>query len=380
MSDEHTRRALVLVTDAYGGRGGIALYNRNLLKALCEFPKMERVLAIPRKIYYALEEMPGNLHYPVGAAGGKFRYLFSCLGTLFSEPRFDLIICGHLHLLPFARLLGCFYSCPVIPVIYGYEAWNPTRHFSANYLCRGLKSFISIRRFTARRLIEWAKIPNAEYHYLPNCIDLSKYGVRARRADLVERYKFQNKTVIMTAGRLDAGVDLNKGIDEVLGVLPELRTRIANLRYLVVGDGEDKVRLMEKARRLGIADLVVFTGYVPEAEKADHYRLADVFAMPGSNPGFDRYPYRFVFLEALACGVPVVGCRLEDPWEANDTDSRLIIQVDPNNNDEIIQGIMTALSYPKGTLQPQLERFTFEGFKARLHEIVSKILSGPASG
>jgi len=110
-------------------------------------------------------------------------------------------------------------------------------------------------------------------------------------------------------------------------------------------------------------------------EKADYYRLADVFAMPGSDPGFDRYPYRFVFLEALACGVPVVGCRLEDPWEVNDPGSRLIIQVDPNNKDEIIEGILTALTRQKGILTSRLERFYFGGFKAKFHEIITDIIS-----
>lgn len=376
MKNGRPKRALVLVSDAFGGRGGIALYNRDLLQALCEYPMMERVMAIPRKVYYSLEKMPDNLDYRVEAAKNKLRYLYVCLRTAFSSPRFDVIICGHLHLLPIAWLLGIFYRCPVIPVIYGFEAWTPTSHRFVNYLCHKLKSFISIRRLTARCFIEWAKISNEQYYHLPNCIDESKYGIGPRREDLIERYKIRGKTVIMTAGRLDAGHDLNKGFDEILEVLPYLKTRIPDLMYLVMGDGGDRARLEEKAKQLGVADMTVFTGYVSEAEKADHYRLSDVFAMPGSDPAFDRYPYRFVFLEALACGVPVVGCKLDDPWEINDPDSRLIIQVDPKNKDDIIKGILTALSCPKGQIQPGLERFYFGIFKANFHKIVTDIISG----
>ncbi|MBZ0093862.1 MAG: glycosyltransferase family 4 protein [Sulfuricella sp.] len=375
MSSEHKVRALVLVTDAYGGRGGIASYNRNMLQALCEYPMMERVLVIPRKVFYRLEEMPGNLEYRVDSAGSKLRYMYACLQTVFFYRRFDLIICAHIHLLPIAWLMGLLYRCPVIPVIYGVDTWTPTSRKFVNHLCHKLKSFISIRRLTARLFIDWARISTENYYYLPNCIDESKYGIRDRREDLIERYKIRGKTVIMTAGRLDAGHDLNKGFDEILEVLPELKTRIPNLVYLVMGDGEDKERLEAKAKNLGVADMTVFTGYVSEAEKADHYRLADVFAMPGSNPEFDRYPYRFVFLEALACGIPVVGCRLEDPWEVNDPESQLIIQVDPKNKDEIINGILTALSRPKCQIQPGLENFYFLKFKANFHEIVTKIIS-----
>ncbi|MCK9418602.1 MAG: asparagine synthase (glutamine-hydrolyzing) [Nitrospirae bacterium] len=370
------KRILVLVPDAFGGRGGIALYNRNLLQALCAYPTMERVLAIPRKVYYSLEKMPDNLDYRVEAANSKLRYLYACLRTAFSSPRFDVIICGHLHLLPIAWLLGILYRCPVVPVIYGLEAWTPTSHRFANYLCRRLKTFISIRRLTARRFIEWTKISNEQYYYLPNCVDESKYGIGPRREDLIERYKTRGKTVVMTAGRLDAGHDLNKGFDEILEVLPELKTRIPNLVYLVMGDGEDRARLEEKAKELGVADITIFTGYVSEAEKADHYRLADVFAMPGSHPEFDRYPYRFVFLEALACGVPVVGCRLEDPWEINDPDSQIIIQVNPYDRGEIIEGILSALSRPKNQVQPGLENYYFGKFETNFHQIVSHIIVG----
>jgi len=368
---KQAQRALVLVTDAYGGRGGIALYCRNLLRALCEYPGMERVVAVPRKIVYELEEMPANLRYCSEAAGNNITFLLACFRVVLSERRFDLLICGHIHLLPVARLLGIVYGCSVIPVIYGVESWAPTPHRSVNFFCRKLKSFISIRRLTAKRLMDWAKTPNACYYYLPNCIDDSQYGIRERRNDLIERYNIRGKTVIMTAGRLDAGLDLNKGFDEILEVLPELLRRIPELTYLVMGDGEDRARLERKATQLGVSRAVIFTGYVSDAEKADHYRLADVFAMPGRNPAFDRYPFRFVFLEALTCGVPVVGCTPEDPSEIEDPHSQLIIQVDPNKNNEIIDGILIALSRPKGTQQPGIENFYFAKFKTMFHEIVS---------
>jgi phosphatidyl-myo-inositol dimannoside synthase len=369
------RRVLVLVTDAYGGRGGIATYNRNLLRAICEHPAVDRVLAIPRIVTYELEAVPNRLEYRLSGLKGKLRYLLACLQTIYSESRFDLIVCGHIHLLPVARILGLVNRCPVVPVIYGVDAWTPTSRLSVNLLCRGLKAFISIRKFTARRLIEWANLPRESFYYLPNCIDESAFGIRPARPDLIQRYGLAGKTVLLTAGRLDKGHDLKKGFDEVLEVLPKLAKRIPNIKYIVMGDGADRERLEAKARELAVDHFVVFTGYVSDAEKADHYRLADVFAMPGSNPEFDRYPYRFVFLEALACGVPVVGCKLNDRSEQDDPDSDLIIQVDPNDHNDIISGILTALSRPKGRIQPELQNFYFNKFKERLHEIVTQILS-----
>jgi glycosyltransferase involved in cell wall biosynthesis len=263
--------------------------------------------------------------------------------------------------------------------VYGIDAWNPTAHRLVNRLCRQLKSFIAIRRLTAERLILWAGLNGKSYHYLPNCIDESQYGIKPKRKDLIERYKLHGKKVIATAGRLDSHQnERKKGFDEVLEALPDIKKRVPHVAYMIIGDGDDSARLAHKAEALGVKDNVIFTGYVSDKEKADHYRLADVFAMPGSNPNFDRYPYRFVFLEALACGVPVVGCKLEDARESNEPDTRLIIQVDPSNKCQIIEGIQTALLREAKSLQPEIQNFYFHSFKHRLHSIVGQTLFGKA--
>jgi glycosyltransferase involved in cell wall biosynthesis len=235
-------------------------------------------------------------------------------------------------------------------------------------------AFISIRELTARCFVHWARLAHARVYHLPNCIDQSRYGIGQKRSDLLEHFGIKDKTVIMTSGRLD---EKRKGFDEILEVLSDLRKRIPNVVYLILGDGADRERLNKKAEKLGVRDIVVFTGYVAEEEKADYYRLADVFAMPGSERNFDRYPYRFVFLEALACGVSVVGCRIEDEFEANDPYAqKLIIQVDPNNKQEIIQGILKALSIPK-RIHPDLSNFHYDVFSKKLSRIIDDLMSVP---
>lgn len=369
-------RAIVLVSDAYGGRGGIALYNRNFLKALCSFPGMDEVVAIPRYISYALEARPTNLVYLTAAVGSKLRYLKECLRKTFTGERADVIICGHLHLLPFAWLLKLRHRCPVVPLIYGVEAWTPTSHALANFLCSRLTALISIRKLTAHRFMDWAGIEGTAFDYLPNCIDEAQYGIAPKRPDLLVRFGIGNKKVLMTAGRMDSiEFDRRKGFDEVLEVLPELRKRLPDIVYLIVGDGDDQGRLEKKARELGVGDIVRFSGYVSETDKADFYRLADVFAMPGSNPVFDRYPFRFVFLEAMACGVPVVGCKLEDESEANDNDANaLVIQVDPDDRQSIVSGIMKGFSRNPGQVPAEMENYFYPAFEKKLHAVLERLL------
>src|SRR5258708_18021771 len=103
----------------------------------------------------------------------------------------------------------------------------------------------------------------------------------------------------MTMGRLVAG-ERYKGFDEVIEILPLLIKTTPNLSYMIIGEGNDRRRLQEKVKTLGVEDYVVFTGFISEEEKCTHYNLADAFVMPSRGEGFG-----IAFLEALACGVPV---------------------------------------------------------------------------
>jgi phosphatidyl-myo-inositol dimannoside synthase len=97
----------------------------------------------------------------------------------------------------------------------------------------------------------------------------------------------------MTLGRLSKH-EKYKGVDGILELMPALLKDIPNIAYLIVGDGTDRKRLEEKARSLGVHGHVVFAGYIPESEKAEHYRLADAYVMPGRGEGFG-----IVYLEAF---------------------------------------------------------------------------------
>jgi phosphatidylinositol alpha-1,6-mannosyltransferase len=144
--------------------------------------------------------------------------------------------------------------------------------------------------------------------------------------------------------------------------------------YVIAGDGYDVPRLREKARSLGVQDRVVFTGLVPETQKANYYRLADAFVMVGRGSEFDLYPLRFVFLEAMACGVPVVGPRPERATESANEGSLLARQVDPFDADALERAILEAVAMPKA-IPPALEQFAYPTFEKKLHGIVDAVIA-----
>jgi asparagine synthase (glutamine-hydrolysing) len=362
------RRFLSFVTDAYGGHGGIALYNRDLLQALCSFPGCTRVVAIPRKMPNPPEPMPAKLVYVDTAVGGKLRYFATAIRLLRGDRSHDLVVCGHINLMPLAWLASRFLDVPLVLFIYGIDAWQPSKSPLANVLTKRIHWVVSISEVTAKRFRSWVPAATQQLRVLPNAIHAEWYGPGAKSPALLARYGLAGKTVLMTLGRL-ASAERYKGFDEAIEALPDLGKVLPDVAYLVVGDGSDRERLEQKARAFGVADRVVFAGNVAEAEKADHYRLADVYVMPSQGEGFG-----FVLLEAIACGIPVIASSIDGGREAV-RDGLLGALVDPDDRPQLVRAILAALRQPRGIVPAGLEHFSFRNFEERAHALFGQVLA-----
>ena len=95
--------------------------------------------------------------------------------------------------------------------------------------------------------------------------------------------------------------------------------------------------------------------------------------MPSRGEGFG-----FVFLEAMACGLPVVASKTDGSREAV-LDGKLGAMVDPDNPTEVASAIASALRSNDRTPPPGLSHFSFENFTKRLHTIVDQVLETPAA-
>jgi phosphatidylinositol alpha-1,6-mannosyltransferase len=360
-------RILVMTTDCFGGHGGIAQYNRDLCTALAQHPQCTEVRVMARNQPAPPGPLPPGVVQDAASAGGKRAFVEACLRAA-AHARYDLLVCGHVNLLPVAALVEAVQRVPVVLMVYGIEVWKAPPGRLNRLLVERTRHLASISAITRDRMRAWAQMRRATDHILPNAIHLQNYAVGPKPAELLRRYGLQGHRVLLTLARLDAA-ERYKGVDEVLEELAVLQKDEPTLRYVVAGDGTDKPRLMDKARSLGVGQHVVFTGRVAEAEKADHYRLADAFAMPGRGEGFG-----FVFLEALACGIPVVASRLDGSREAV-RDGMLGTLVDPDNRAELRAGLLGALRAPRGTVPDGLKYFEMANFTARTHTMVDAVFA-----
>src|SRR5205823_3868049 len=106
--------------------------------------------------------------------------------------------------------------------------------------------------------------------------------------------------VVLSVGRFSvSGSRKAESVSFLIDSVVELRERVGNVRLVIVGDGRARPELEERARPLEGA--TTFVGAVEHGELAAYYNAADVFTFPGL-----REPIGQVYLEAHACGVPVV--------------------------------------------------------------------------
>jgi glycosyltransferase involved in cell wall biosynthesis len=352
----------MLLTDGFGGIGGIAKFNRDFLEALDSSGVVERVRALPRLIVEPIDGtlIPEAVVYDRAAAGGKPAFIRRVFAQLFRGNAANLVICGHINLLPAAWLLARVQGAGLILMVHGIEAWKAPRSVFTRRLAGKVDAVVAVSRLSAERFCAWSKIPLDRTFILPAGVDLDQFRAQERDVILQKRYGLQSSRVIMTMGRLESR-ERYKGFDEVIGVMPRLLKRFPDLKYLIVGDGPDRQRLEGRVAELGLLENVIFTGYISESEKVAHYNLADAYVMPSNGEGFG-----IVLIEAAACGIPVVGSNADGSREAL-LDGQLGTLVDPKKPDEVAEAIIAVFDRPRERRRLDgIDSFSLPKFKFRV--------------
>lgn len=354
-------KILALMTDAYGGHGGIAQYNRDVLDALAAMPEVTQIVSLPRHAPSMDTTLTAKLeeHFSARSIAG---YLWQGM-TLALSQKPDVILCGHINLLPLAAIIKKALGIPLVIELYGIDVWSSKSSIFHDWCIRQVDLAISISRFTRQKFLAWASIAPAKVKVVPNAIHLDQYLPAPKPAYLLDRYRAKGKKVLLTLGRLSAS-ERYKGQDRLIRSMPALVNERPDLIYLIAGDGDDRARLTALASECGISAQVQFIGRVPAEEMMDLYNLADAFAMPSTGEGFG-----FVFLEAAACGVPVLGGSVDGSPDALG-DGRLGIMVDPDDVEALKTGILRLLALPK-SVPDALAMYDFTFFKHQIRQLMT---------
>ncbi len=128
---------------------------------------------------------------------------------------------------------------------------------------------------------------------------------------------------------------------DVLRALAVLGQRYPTLRYAIVGEGPERVALEGLAARLGVANRVDFRGQLPPADAIEQSRRSTLFVMPSTEEAFG-----VAYIEAMAAGVPAIGCRGEPGPEEIAAAGDGFMLVPPGDIERLTQRIDELLSDP----------------------------------
>ncbi|HAA51855.1 MAG TPA: glycosyltransferase family 4 protein [Planctomycetaceae bacterium] len=140
---------------------------------------------------------------------------------------------------------------------------------------------------------DWCRqlAPRQPVHVIPNPARRPETG----STNVAPEWAPAGRTVLLGIGRLHP----QKGFDRLLPIFQRLRSSHPDWHLVLLGEGDERIRLEAQVQDLGLQQHVSLPGWVADVEGA--LSRSDLFVLPSRYEGFGN-----VVAEALACGVPVV--------------------------------------------------------------------------
>jgi phosphatidylinositol alpha-1,6-mannosyltransferase len=205
---------------------------------------------------------------------------------------------------------------------------------------RGCDLMIANSRNTAR-LLE-GHIDPAKVRVVHPGVDLAEFAAAGPQGVAWRGARgLTGRLLVATIGRLDR----RKNHAAVIEAVAQLAPRFEQLTYVLAGAGRQMAALKDLALRRGVADRVLFLGAVSDAERTALLSACDLFAMPAIRDGTDVEGFGMVFLEAGACGKPVLAGREGGQAEAV-LDGTTGLVVDGTQQDQVTQALARLLEDP----------------------------------
>jgi asparagine synthase (glutamine-hydrolysing) len=376
-SSDDKPKVLFLSLTTFSHAGGIEKFNRCFLKALRELEREGQLSSFASSPY---DDQADERYYDrnkfLGLRGN--RVLFARM-AIHMAGRHNHIIVGHLNLAPIALAIKLLYPRKKLTLVaHGIEVWAPLKGIKKALLSK-VDKILSVSNFTKDKLVSLQGVPPEKIDVFPNTID-PYFPVPegfSRNSSLKKEHNIgEADPVLFTLSRLSSR-EKYKGYDIVLECLPELRERFPSIKYVIAGkyDDAEKDRLEKLIKTLSLEKNVIITGFVDEKMLVNYYQMSDLFIMPSRKEGFG-----IVFLEALVCGLPVMGGNKDGSVDAL-RNGELGLLVDPLNKNEIIKGIADILEkkdqiteeYRRTMQQKTIAYFGFTKYKSRLQKILNNI-------
>lgn len=342
---------VVLLTPNLTGHDGISAVARLVIGAF------DRVFVI------ALHEplQPTTFEGAVvrGAGGRASRFALTALAAASRHPRATVIV-NHVHLGP-AALAFAARGGTLVSMLHGIEAWTPLTWLQRAALERSAR-LIAVSGFSRDRF--HAENPQfAERH-----VDVCHHGIGPAA---VPDTPSDRTPAALIVGRMTAD-ERYKGHDALIEIWPAVLAAVPDAVLRIVGDGDDRRRLEQKAAAMGLGGHVIFTGGIDDQALQREYQRATVFTMPSPREGFG-----LVFLEAMRAARSCIGCCGAASEIIDDGHTGWIVE--PGDRDRLTERVIRTLrdrseSVAMGARgrDRYLQHFTEAHFRRRLTALMTQ--------
>lgn len=217
----------------------------------------------------------------------------------------DLILVAHFHLLKYAVSVAKKSKKKLWLIAHGIEiwrAWTPQERT----LIEACDLIIAVSKYTANSIIERLTESSERVVVIPNMVDIKQFRPPSFTIKDTPR-------VILTVSRLSSS-EAYKGHDLIIHSLHRLEKRInIPVEYHIVGEGDDKARLIKIAKSCNVSEKVKFLGHLEGNAFLSEYQKCHVFAMPSyvsmrKDGSWTGEGFGIVYIEAAVCGKPVLAC------------------------------------------------------------------------
>jgi glycogen(starch) synthase len=181
---------------------------------------------------------------------------------------------------------------------------------------------VTVSQWTKNKVVERYGVPEEKVRVVHNAVNFENHTIED-----VYRMKKEHKKIVLFVGR----ITIQKGPDYFVEAAKRVTEKDPNAIFVFSGSGDMERQMIEKAAHLGIADKVLFAGFLRGNDLIEAFKMADVFVMPSVSEPFGLVP-----LESMSCGTPAIiskqsgvsevisHCLKIDFWDVDDMSNKIL--------------------------------------------------------
>ena len=370
------KKIILFTLQTFSTTGGIQKMTRTLAYSLFNIAKSENWDFKLFSVYDSRYDLMDRYLPAENYTGFSNRRIKLIRKTINAAAKSDTVILSHINF----SLIGITIKllnpkCRVWLIAHGIEVWRPVNFVKRAFLKKYCDKILCVSKFTKDQMIKWHHADPEQCIVLNNAVDpFIKLPETFEKPEyLLNRYGLKpSNQVVFTLTRL-ASSEQYKGYEQAIKAVSLLKYAFPNIKYILSGqyDAVEEIRIRHLINMYEAEEQVILTGFLNETELTDHFLLSDLFVLPSKKEGFG-----IVFVEALACGLPVI-CGNEDGSIDAIKNGELGTAINVGDLDQLEKTIGDALKTPltiesRKNLQNQcLHYFKEDVYRSNLQKLLN---------